>query len=709
LFLVSGCTQWQLALDRPEARISYPTQEETEPAIAVDPADHEHVAAAMIGMGQWSEADHRFINRGCRISYSNNGGTSWQRFLINAEEFDRAEFSDPSVAIDTRGVSYVSGFFHSRDNAGGFSQILPMLARVGPGANQADVITFTDSSGRRFDKPYVAVSQENDQTRLYIVYTSASATNDYERQIRAIVIDNPDALFDGAHSQTIKLTSTILAQGNNWGAQPAVGPDGEVYVAWLGSSPPLVPSQTNFQIKYVKREAGGLRWSEPQLLAELDAGQALNGLMRYPRYPVFAVSREQITRGWLYATFADQAPLYVPVTLPRAERINALRINNQGNVVGWFKDRRTGTINAFRRNRTETYDVFSHPGAISTVANGINEQGVVAGSYSESAGVSRGYIWREGSFTSIDYPDSLSTRALDIANDGRVVGWFVGPDRKAHGFIRAVDGSFVQRDRPGAEQTFITGVNNDGVIVGYSKNAAGATSAFRYQDDNWSPLPIAGAISVQASDINNDGDIVGSYTDAQGNSHGFVIDGGATTPVSYPGAASVYLSGINDAREISGYTLEGDFASPFVMTGFGQEHESDIWMMRSSNGGDTWHWPVRVNHGTQGDQFFPWACSAGDGSVFVTWLDRRDDPDNLRYHLYATATRLGSLTFLDDLRITTRSSNPTKARAQEDGHGFIGDYIGLACGADRAYPVWPDLRDAPPQDIFSARLRLVDP
>jgi hypothetical protein len=25
------------------------------------------------------------------------------------------------------------------------------------------------------------------------------------------------------------------------------------------------------------------------------------------------------------------------------------------------------------------------------------------------------------------------------------------------------------------------------------------------------------------------------------------------------------------------------------------------------------------------------------------------------------------------------------------------------------YPAWPDLRDAPPQDIFAARLRLVDP
>ena len=709
--LLSGCsTQWQLAIDEQDTRISYGTQEETEPAIAVAPGNQDRVVAAIIGLGQYSQADGRYINRGCRISVSNDGGTNWQRFLLKADDFDREEFADPSVAIDARGVSYVSGFFHDRNDDGGFSVILPMLAQIGTNAtNQADAITFDDGTGRRFDKPYVAVGLHQGQTRLYIVYTATSATDDYDRQIRVIVIDNPEALFDAApSSEPIALESTILAQGNNWGAHPAVGPDGEVYVAWTSFTPPFTAMPTNYQIKFTKLDSDRNRWSEPQLLAELGPGQALNGVLRYPRYPVFAVSHEAITRGWIYAAFADQAPLYSPVTLPRAESINALDINTQGNVVGWFKDRRTEQIAAFRRRRTETYDVFGYPSAESTVASGINEQGVVTGTFTEASGVKRGYIWRDGSFTLVYYPGSLDTHALDIDNNSRVIGWFVQQDQKAHGFIREPDGSFVSLDYPDAEHTFLTGINNAGAIVGYYWDDAGVTHGFRYQSEIWSPIHIDDANGVQPADINEQGDIVGSYSDTDGNSHGFVVVGGVTKPVSYPGESSVYLTGINDVREISGYTLEDNVAEPFVMTSFGEEHHSDIWMLRSSNGGDTWHLPVRVNNETQGDQFFPWLCSAGDGSIYVAWLDRRDDPDNLRYHLYATASRLGSLTFLDDVRVTRRASNPSKARVKEGNRGFIGDYLGLACGVNRAYPAWPDLRDAPPQDIFAARLRLME-
>ncbi len=705
---LTACTQWRIDIEQPDTRLSYSSQEETEPAIAVAPGNQDRVVAAMISLGQYSRPEGRFINRGCRISYSNDGGTSWQRLLINADDFDRAEFSDPAVAMDARGVSYVSGFFHDRSDAGGFSGILPMLARIGANANQADVITFDDGTGRRFDKPHMATGEHNGDTRLYIVYTSTSATDDYERQIRVVIIDNPDALFDDTPAEPIELTSTVLAHGNHWGAQAAVGPDGEVYVGWSSFLPPLTPAVSNFQISYVKFDPERNRWSQPQQLAELGPGQALNGVLRYTRYPVFSVSHEPITRGWVFATFADQAPLYTPVTLPRAEAINALRINNQGNVVGWFKDRRTEQIAAFRRRRTETYDVFGYPEAESTVASGINEQGVVVGTFTETSGVRRGYIWRDGSYTLVYYPGSLDTHAQDIDDDGRVIGWFVRQDQKAHGFIREADGRFVQLDHPEAEHTFLKGINNAGVIVGRYINDAGMTQGFSYQNEIWSPIDIDGADAVQPVDINGHGDIAGSYSDADGNSHGFVIAGGAVTPVRYPGSSSVYLTGINDARELSGYTLDDGDAQPFVMTGFGDEQHSDIWMLRSSTGGDTWHLPVRVNNETPGDQFFPWLCTANDGSVYVAWLDRRDDPNNLLYHLYATATRLGSLTFLDEVRVTRQSSNPRKARINDDNRGFIGDYIGLACGTDGAYPAWPDLRDAPPQDIFAARLRVVE-
>lgn len=708
--VLPGCARWHVDVALQDARISYGTQEEMEPSIAVDLGNQDHVVAAIISRGQYSQADGRFINTGCRISHSGNGGATWQRFLIDAADFDREEFSDPAVAIDHRGVSYVTGFFHDRSNGGGFANIRPMLARIAAGANQAEVITFDDGSGRRFDKPYVAAGRHGGQTRLYLAYTAESASDDHDRQVRVIVLDDPDVLFGGAtRSSPVELESTIVAQGNNWGAHPAIGPDGEVYVTWSGFVPAHSAAPTNYRIEFSRRDSDGRRWSEPRLLAELGSGQGLNGVMRSTRYPVLAVSSGQVTAGWVFAAFADQAPVYVPVALPRAERINALRINTQGQVAGWFEDRHTGQVAAFRRHSSGTYDVFAYPDALSTVARGINEQGTVAGTFTEASDVSRGFTWREGSFSLVYYPGSLDTHALDIDGSGRVVGWFTRRDQQAHGFIREPDGGYTQLDHPGAEHTFLTGIGDAGVIVGYYRDAVGTIKGFRYQSGVWSPIEIAGASDVQPADINSRGEIVGNYRDAQGAARGFVLAGGSFEPVDYPGAADVYLTGINDAKEISGYTLPGDAVEPFVMTGFGEGHLSEIWMMRSANDGETWSWPVRVNHDTRGDQFYPWACADGDGNIYVAWLDRRDDPDNLRYHLYASASLLGSMTFLDDVRVTRRSSNPREARHKEDNRGFIGDYIGLACGLDRAYPAWPDLRDAPPQDIYAAQLRLIDP
>lgn len=707
---LAGCARWHVDVDQADARISYATHEETEPAVALHPGNQNRIVVAIIGMGQYSQDDGNFINRGCRISQSTDGGLNWQKFLIEADDYDREEFSDPAVAIDDRGVSYITGFFHDRSNAGTISRIRPMLARIDAnGGNQADVIIFDDGAPRRFDKPFIAAGQHEGQTRLYIAYTSVHATVDHERQIRVIVIDDPDSLFEQTRSDDIELESTVLAQGNNWGAHPAVGPDGEVYVVWTGFAPPLSASPTNFQIRYVKRKPDRQRWSEPKLLAELGPGQVVNGVMRYPRSPAVAISPEQVTRGWVYVTFADQAPLYTPVTLPNAARINATGINPQGDVVGWYQDRRTDRVVGFRRRRTESYDVFEYPGAASTVASGVNGRRVVTGTFTEPSGGQRGFIWNGNQFTLVSYPGSLETHAQDINNEGRVTGWFVSEDLQAHGFLREADGVFVALDHPAGRHTFSTGINNAGTIVGHYVDDAERTHGFRYQSGTWSPIEIANAVAVQPADINEQADIVGSYSDAQGNSHGFVIAAEALTRLSYPGASDLYLTGINNAREISGYTLSDNEPRPFVMTGFGAEDLLDIWMLRSANGGETWHLPVRVNDVTHGDQFFPWLCAAGDGSVYLAWLDRRDDPDNLRYHVYATATLLGSLSFLDEIRVTRASSNPKMARLKEGGRGFIGDYIGMACGMDRAFPVWPDLRNAPPQDIFAARLRVVDP
>jgi hypothetical protein len=56
--------------------------------------------------------------------------------------------------------------------------------------------------------------------------------------------------------------------------------------------------------------------------------------------------------------------------------------------------------------------------------------------------------------------------------------------------------------------------------------------------------------------------------------------------------------------------------------------DTDIFLARSSDGGNTWSAPIRVNNdpvGNKKDQWFPWATVAADGSVVVVFHDRRLD------------------------------------------------------------------------------------
>ena len=64
---------------------------------------------------------------------------------------------------------------------------------------------------------------------------------------------------------------------------------------------------------------------------------------------------------------------------------------------------------------------------------------------------------------------------------------------------------------------------------------------------------------------------------------------------------------------------------------------ADTMLATSQDGGSTWSAPRRVNDDTTAtDQFFPAVDYGPDGVLHLAWLDRRDDPKNLKYHTYYT-------------------------------------------------------------------------
>jgi hypothetical protein len=126
-----------------------------------------------------------------------------------------------------------------------------------------------------------------------------------------------------------------------------------------------------------------------------------------------------------------------------------------------------------------------------------------------------------------------------------------------------------------------------------------------------------------------------------------------------------------------------------------QDGDADVWYRETTDGGATWSDPVRVHTDASGNsQFLPWIDVGPEGTVHVTWMDRRHDPDNRLIDVYHAASTDGE-TFANGTRLTPASFDGDEGFHQS-GVPFIGDYIGVAAHEDRAYVVWPDTRDADP-------------
>lgn len=128
--------------------------------------------------------------------------------------------------------------------------------------------------------------------------------------------------------------------------------------------------------------------------------------------------------------------------------------------------------------------------------------------------------------------------------------------------------------------------------------------------------------------------------------------------------------------------------------------EGDIYFIRSTDGGNRWSRPKRLNTDeTNSVQFFPALAVSPNGNLHVMWGDMRDDAVETRYHIYYTSSEnqgddwgfkneeLG----LDvgDTRVTDYPTNPNKAFPQGL---FIGDYFSIAATDEEAYMVWADGR-----------------
>ena len=242
-----------------------------------------------------------------------------------------------------------------------------------------------------------------------------------------------------------------------------------------------------------------------------------------------------------------------------------------------------------------TFTSVDVPNALLTSASGVNARGDVVGSYRDAGNRVRGFLLRDGVFTTINapYEGVTVTDARGISPDGDIVGTYrIAGERSVdiHGFLLTKHGEFVRVDFPGHKNTIPQRISPDGTIYGcyhdddtmgsmrgmaigrdgtaetdieasmhngatpdgrriaglFTDMMTGRQDGYLLEDGVLTILRVPGSSQTAAWDMNPTGDIVGVYRNASGF-HGFLFRDGAYTPVDVPfaGARDTRAFGIN--------------------------------------------------------------------------------------------------------------------------------------------------------------------
>lgn len=115
-------------------------------------------------------------------------------------------------------------------------------------------------------------------------------------------------------------------------------------------------------------------------------------------------------------------------------------------------------------------------------------------------------------------------------------------------------------------------------------------------------------------------------------------------------------------------------------------NNTDIFLVKSTDGGNIWSQPKRVNQdNTQTHQFFTWlTVDPATGYLYLVYYDRRNYTDN-RTDVYLARSTDGGETFTE-IRVSQSSFTPTSSI-------FFGDYTGIAALNGKVYPIWTRLEN----------------
>jgi probable HAF family extracellular repeat protein len=203
------------------------------------------------------------------------------------------------------------------------------------------------------------------------------------------------------------------------------------------------------------------------------------------------------------------------ITIPRA-------VNRHGAVVGSYLCPLWNHEEAFLWTPQDGYMTLPRPpGVRSSIAEDINDEGIITGTYIvENVGF-RGFVYENGQYTELPpLPGGVYSWAVAINEAGQVIGAraMEGPAYSA--FVWTASGGFVDLGVMHGGYSFANAISDTGQVVGRTGVFVSA-DAFSWRDGELTLLgPIPGGFTSEAHAVSENGVIVGSGQLFDGSPYG---------------------------------------------------------------------------------------------------------------------------------------------------------------------------------------------
>jgi probable HAF family extracellular repeat protein len=251
------------------------------------------------------------------------------------------------------------------------------------------------------------------------------------------------------------------------------------------------------------------------------------------------------TVGLLVATVATPVAAEAPsplriIDIGAGDNSTANGVNQLGHIVG---DRDT---HAFLWRSGRITDLGDLGGGYS-VATDVNNRDEVVRFSTVAGGAQHAFLWRRGVMTDLGVlPGGDNSYAQAVNDRGEIVGWSAtAPENGSLHAFRWRDGVMTDLGAPNGGQSLALDISNQGEIVGESGGVA-----VRWRHGHPQALTSQPSEAVAVDDR---GDIVVSYF--VGTARGFLWRKGRITEIVPPaGATFIALFGINNRTQVVGYS-----------------------------------------------------------------------------------------------------------------------------------------------------------